>query len=154
VITVTDGARTLALKLIKRFEGCRLKAYQDGGGVWTVGYGVTSRGTGYDVGPGTVWTQEQADSALEVVLDGFLAGMAWLLTRQPTDNQMAALASLCFNIGIDAFRRSRVLRRYNAFDDAGCADAFLAWKYDNGKVVRGLVWRREVERAVFLGGEA
>lgn len=47
------------LALTREFEGCRLEAYQDQGGVWTIGYGHT----GPDVHEGLTWTQEQADEA-------------------------------------------------------------------------------------------
>lgn len=144
-------ARDMALKLIKRFEGCRLKAYQDDVGVWTVGYGCTSRDTGLDIGPNTVWTKDQANAELEKLVDCFMADISGGLTHQVTDMQFAALVSLCFNIGTKAFLGSSLLRQVNAGNMRKAAESFRSWVYAGGQVHQGLVKRREQERAVFLG---
>jgi lysozyme len=61
------------------------------------------------------------------------------------------MTSLAYNIGLDAFRASTLLRLYNAGNTAGAAAQFDRWSRANGRVLRGLVARREAERAVFEG---
>ena len=144
---------SLAADLIKRFEGCRLEAYPDpatGGKPWTVGYGCTGPG----IGPGTIWTQQQAEDELEHRLFAERQVLDSLVTAPVSENQMAALLSLAWNIGTAALGGSHLLRLLNAGDVQGAADAFLAWNHAAGKVMPGLTTRREAERAVFLTPDA
>lgn len=136
------------MSLIKEFEGLRLTAYLDGGGVWTVGYGAT----GDDITKGTVWTQERADADLESRLFNFDAQLSVLVPHDLPDNRRVALLSLVYNIGIGAFKTSTLLKKLNAGDIQGAADQFLRWKYDNRVEVPGLLKRREREREIFLNG--
>lgn len=135
-----------ASDLLKSFEGCRLTAYQDQGGIWTVGYGCT----GADIGPGTVWTQERADAELLLRVNKLQDIILHALQVHVTPQQLAALVSLAYNIGPGAFLRSTVLRELNSKDFKAAADAFLLWNRVRGKVNEGLARRREAERAVFL----
>jgi lysozyme len=132
------------LALIKRAEGLRLDAYQDGGGVWTIGYGSTR-----DVHKGMTITAGEAERRLLEDLERhditpYLDGCA------TTPNQFAAMTSLAFNIGLDRFNGSTVLKRHRLGNYSRAADAFLLWKYDNGRVVQGLLNRREAERELYL----
>ena len=139
------------LKLIKEFEGLRLKAYQDSVGVWTIGYGTTSRaGVGVDVGPGLVITEKQAEVYLKMAIAKFARQIEPLFTREPTSNQFSAMLSLAYNIGPGAFRKSTCLKRFNAGDIEGAAEALTWFNKAGGKVLRGLVRRRESEKALFL----
>ena len=135
--------------LIKRFEGLRLKAYQDVGGVWTVGYGATGSGIDAD----TVWTHEQAEADLGARLLTLQNQLRACLTVAVEPCQFAALTSLVYNIGLGAFRKSSVLRLLNAGDVEGAAEAFMSWENAAGHVVPGLVRRRALEREVFLDTE-
>ncbi|WP_312069487.1 lysozyme, partial [Acinetobacter sp.] len=67
-----------------------------------------------------------------------------------SQNQFDALVSLTYNIGSTAFKNSTLLKKLNAKDYAGAADQFLRWNKGGGKVLKGLVRRREAERALFL----
>jgi hypothetical protein len=67
-----------------------------------------------------------------------------------TQNQFDALVSLVYNIGQTAFSNSTLLKKLNAKDYQGAADQFLRWNKGGGKVMKGLVRRREAERALFL----
>jgi lysozyme len=139
------------LDLIKRWEGCRLKAYKDGGGVWTIGYGTTAAaGLGIVPKEGMTITQAQADDLLARGVEKFAAKIRPMLRHEPTDNQFGAFVSLAYNIGPGAFAGSTVLRRYNAGDLEGVPDAFRMWNKDNGKVIQGLKNRREDEIRLFL----
>lgn len=134
------------LDLIKAFEGCKLKAYQDIVGVWTIGYGHT----GADVTPSLVWTQEQADEELEKDLVRFEKGVLALIKRTLTPNQFAAVVSFAFNLGLGNLGKSTLLRciAKGNMSDASCE--FVKWNKAGGKVVGGLTRRRLAEKALFL----
>lgn len=141
------GALQLALDLIRRFEGCRLRAYQDLVGVWTIGWGET-----LGVAPGMVWSQRQADTELEQRVAQFLLSVfkrcpALYLEPPP---RAAACTSLAYNIGLGAFGASSVCRKTMAQDLAGAADSFLLWDKAGGRRVAGLTRRRGAERALYL----
>lgn len=140
----------IAVKLIAKFEGCELKSYKDIVGIPTIGYGETK-----NVKMGDVWTQEQADTALKVRAKEFMDGVLKACPRLSsfTSNQIAAVTSLAYNIGLSAFASSTVCRKIMAGDRAGAADAILMWNKAGGKEVRGLTLRRQEERRVFMSEE-
>lgn len=138
------------IDLIKKWEGCKLRAYQDSVGVWTIGYGLTSAAGIVPVTKGMVITQQQADDYLVQSLVKYEAAVTKALTRAPSQPQFDAMVSLCYNIGPGAFAGSTLVRRFNAGDIPGAADAFLMWNKAGGKVLQGLVYRRMDERAFFL----
>jgi GH24 family phage-related lysozyme (muramidase) len=138
------------IELIKRWEGCRLTAYQDSVGVWTIGYGLTSAAGLGPVRKGMTITQQQADDYLVRALVSYEAAVTRVLARSPNENQFAAMVSLCYNIGPGAFAKSSIAKRFNVGDAAGAADAFRLWNKAGGKVLQGLVNRREDERKLFL----
>lgn len=140
------SAKVVALGLIKQFEGCKLRAYKCPAGRWTCGWGTT----GPDVVEGTVWTQAQADARLAQDVEKFLSGVRAAVKVKASDNEIGALASFAYNVGLGAFRSSTLLRLLNAGDRQGAADQFPRWNKVGGKVLPGLVRRREAERAVFL----
>lgn len=142
------------IELLKRWEGCRLKAYQDSVGVWTIGYGLTTAAGLVDVKPGMVITQQQADDYLVAALVKYEAAVMKVLKRAPNSNQFSAMVSLCYNIGPGAFAKSSVARLFNEGNVQGAADAFRMWNKAGGKVLAGLVNRREAERSLFLAGAA
>jgi len=138
-----------ALKLIKKWEGCRLTAYPDpatGGDPWTIGWGSTGKG----IGPGVQWTLEQADDRLARDVGRFMAGVRALLRVEPEPNELGAMTSLAYNIGLGNFRSSTLLRKFNAGDKAGAAAEFGKWNRAAGKVMKGLTNRRADERQVFV----
>lgn len=132
------------LALIKRFEGCKLSAYLDGGGVPTIGYGHTA-----GVRMGQTITQAQADAYLLADVAATVCAVSGMVKVQITQNQFDALVSFAFNLGANALMHSRLLRKLNAGDYAGAADEFLLWDHDNGEQVAGLTARRTAERALF-----
>lgn len=144
--TPTDAALERACDIIKQFEGCKLTAYLCPAGVPTIGWGST----GPDIKLGMTWTQEQADERLERDVKRFYDGVVQLVTAKATPNQTAACTSLSYNIGLGNFRASTVLRKLNEGDIAAAADAFRMWNKGGGKVLPGLVARREAERTLFL----
>lgn len=134
--------------LIKRNEGCRLTAYRDVGNVLTIGWGHT----GPDVYEGMTITQEQADQMLDERLDReFGAAVTKAIGDAPTtQDQFDAMVSLAYNIGVGGFRKSSVLRYHLRGAYIAAADCFRLWNKVAGRVNKGLVRRREEERALYL----
>lgn len=142
-------------KITEPSEGRRLVAYRDCIGVWTIGYGHTSRAGAPKVAPGMKITEAQADEILSRDLGVFERGVFAALRRTKSDvaqREFDALVDLAFNIGLGAFRSSSLLRAYLAGDKARAAEKFLEWTKAGGRVVPGLVARRKRERAWFLTG--
>lgn len=129
--------------LIKRFEGCRLMPYICPAGVWTCGWGST----GFDVFPGKPWTQEYADMRLEQDALKFARG-ALLACPTLEDDALCAIADFAYNLGLGALRGSTLRRRINAGDVEGAKAELRRWVRGGGKVLPGLVLRRESEAAL------
>jgi GH24 family phage-related lysozyme (muramidase) len=144
------------------FEGCekrrpdgRFEAYLCPAKVWTIGWGATGADpfNGGKIGKGTVWTQEQCDMRFEQHLAQFEAAVREGIGKAATSQaQFDAMVSLTYNIGAAGFRRSTVLRKHINGDFDGAARAFLMWNKAGGKVLRGLVRRREAEAALYRSG--
>lgn len=137
------------LNLIKSFEGLRLEAYQDVAGIWTIGYGHIK-----NVKEGMAISEAEAEALLRDDLADAESAVSRFVKEPISENEFSALVSLVFNIGSGAFAGSTVLRKLNAGDHKGAADAILMWNRSTvgGKkvVVQGLVRRREAERSLFL----
>jgi GH24 family phage-related lysozyme (muramidase) len=135
--------------LVKQFEGCELSAYPDpgsGGDPWTIGYGATGPG----IAKGVTWTQAQCDQRLADDLERFAVGVNSALNGAPTtQNEFDAMVSLAFNIGLENFRRSTLLRMHQDGDKAGAAEQFARWNKASGKVLNGLTRRRAAEAALY-----
>jgi GH24 family phage-related lysozyme (muramidase) len=146
------------IALIKRFEGCArirpdgmVAAYPDPGtghAPWTIGWGATGPG----IGPDTVWTQEQCDARLIRDLARYSAQVTDALGDAPTtQSQFDALVSFHYNTG--AIARATLTRLHRAGDYAAAAREFARWKQAGGRVLRGLVRRREAEARLYLSAE-
>jgi len=146
------------IDLIHRYESLKLTAYPDPGSVdgnpWTIGWGST----GPDIVRGTVWTKEKADQRFASDLKKFEIGVNMLLGTAPTtQNQFDALVSFAYNVGLDidddttaeGLGDSTLLRKHLAGDYAGAKAAFANWKYNDGKVMNGLIRRRADEAALY-----
>ena len=139
------------LSMIERFEGCLLKASNKLDGVWTIGYGQTGSYYGKRVRRGMTTTKALAhawlrDHSIKTYEDAVTRAVKVPLNQ----NQFDALVSFAYNIGVGAMAGSTALRKLNAGDYAGAADALTMWTKCNGKVLAGLVRRRKEERALFL----
>ena len=131
--------------LIKSFEGFRSTSYQDVVGVWTVGYGFT-RG----VTPGQHMTPAQAEARLITELLGYEQAVLGACTVPPNQNQLDAMVSLAWNIGIGGFLRSTVLKAHNRGDVQSASRAFGLWNKAGGREWAGLTRRRAAEAALYL----
>jgi lysozyme len=138
--------------LICGFEGLRLSAYNDGVGVWSIGYGTTRYPDGRVVKRGDFCTLAQAKAYMAHDLEKFAFVVKNVVMVPLTQNQFDALVSLTYNIGIGAFKESTLLRVLNGGDCQAAAAQFDVWNRAGGKVLQGLVNRRQVERKLFSRG--
>ena len=129
--------------LIRRFEGCRLVPYICPAGVWTCGWGST----GFDVFPGRAWTQDYADQRMAQDAIKFARGTMMLC---PTLNQdaLCAVADFAYNLGLGNLKASTLRRRINAGDIQSARTELLRWVRGGGRVLPGLVLRRQAEAAL------
>ena len=132
-------------KLIKKHEGCRLKAYKCPRGVWTIGYGHTN-----NVRPDDVITQDEAEELLKRDLKVHEDNVKRVVKIALTQNQFDALVSFEYNVGYGAFANSTLLKLLNAGNYNGASKQFERWVYAGDRVLEGLVKRRKAERELFL----
>lgn len=138
------------IDLICDFEGKRLVAYDDGVGVWTIGFGTTIYPNGIKVKKGDVCTEAQAKAYMAHDLKKFELAVSNVVTVPLSQNQFDALVSLAYNIGTNAFKNSTLVKKLNAGDIRGAANQFDVWVKAGGKRMQGLVNRRAKEKALFL----
>lgn len=135
-----------AFERIKEFEGLRLKSYRCSGGKWTIGYGHTK-----DVHKGMCITKEEANKLLEediVYFENFLSKEKY--AEDITQGQWDALVSFVFNLGISNFLSSTLRKKIlKDIDEPTIPDEFRRWVYSKGKVLSGLVKRREWEAQMY-----
>lgn len=141
-----------ASTLIREFEGYSARAYQDVRGLWTIGYGFTfwdgQRVT--QSYPGVI-TPQSAEDQLSAILKPLLAQIAGVVKVDLTNAQLSALLSFTYNVGFRNFSGSTMLRLINQDLLSSAAAQFLVWDKCNGKIVPGLLRRRQQEMAVFKG---
>lgn len=136
--------------LIKKFEGCKLKAYKCPAGLWTIGYGNTFYEDGTKVKQGDVITQQRAEQLFDLIVDDFAKKVDVLVKSNVSENNFSALVSFTFNVGIGNFQRSTLLRKVNANPkDATIPAEMRKWVRANGEVLKGLVRRREAEAKLY-----
>lgn len=141
-MSVSEGG----VDLVAKYEGCRLEAYKCPAGVWTIGYGHTA-----GVSPGdSLPTQEAAKELLKEDLKqygGYVNDCIkkGLITFSLTQNQFDALTSFCYNCG-----KGNLQKLVSGRDAATVAEKILLYNKSGGKVLAGLVRRREEERDLFL----
>ena len=137
------------VRICKLLEGCRLSAYQDPGGVWTIGWGHTATAK-----KGMRITPSEAERLLRADLDIARAAVRKNVTVKLTAGQEDALTLLVYNIGAHAFAGSTMRSLINQGRLAEADEQFPRWKHAAGKVLPGLVVRRAVERFVWHGEAA
>lgn len=141
-----------AIEFIKKFEGCRLEAYQDVGGVWTIGYGSTGPG----IMEGLTISQKTAEGMLlghvndlGLQLVDILKSKVYYVNQQQFD----ALTSFVYNIGIGAFKKSHMCELLSKGDSKSlelAAQEFPRWDKVKGQPDVGLMARRKAEQELFL----
>lgn len=150
-----------AIDLIKKHEGLRLHPYVCAANRVTIGYGHVLRdehGTPLMGGAGLLAAKRRhpdgigldvAEALLREDLDRFVAGVDRLVTVPLTQNQRAALVSFAFNIGLGALATSTLLERLNDGEYEAVPAELARWKKGGGRVLDGLVRRREAEAALW-----
>ena len=136
------------LALIKKFEGCELEAYQCSAGVWTIGYGHTK-----DVVEGMEITQEQAEQMLVDELHEYESYINKYVTVALSQNQFDALVSWVYNLGPANLSASTMLKVLNSGEYEDVPAQMKRWNKAGGKVLEGLIRRREAEACLFIGKE-
>lgn len=134
--------------LIKKFEGCRLKAYKPvpTEKYWTIGYGHY----GPDVKENETITQQEAENQLKKDLEHYVHEIVVCLKVQVNQNQFDALISFAYNLGIGTLQKSDLLQFINHSDFKNAANEFEKFVHAGGKVLQGLVTRRNAEKELFL----
>lgn len=132
-------------KLIKRVEGLRTQAYQDDGGIWTIGYGHTSH-----VKEGDECTGVQAETYLLSDIEEAEESVNSDVFAAINQHQFDALCSFVFNIGGSFFKKSTLLKQLNNGNSLYAANEFSKWIYVNKQIDPGLVRRRALEKILFL----
>lgn len=146
MMRVTPAGR----RLMQEFEGLRLLAYLDTGGIATIGYGTTRyppwHFEGRRVRMGDVCTRELADEFMAFDLTATELEVDRLTVDGIKPCQFDALCSLVYNIGVDAYRKSTIREWVNRDpNDPNIRGQFMRWIYDNGVIVPGLRNRRKAE---------
>jgi lysozyme len=147
---------------IKHHEGVRTKPYKCGAYLWTVG-------VGHLIDPAHLkltiderkalpcpeaWNRtlsmEEVDELLAKDLNIFERGVARLCPNGLTQSRFDALVSFAFNVGLGNLQRSTIRMKHNRGDYTGAAESFLDWTKAGGRVLKGLVTRRNDEKALYL----
>lgn len=148
----------VGIDLIKKWEKLELEAYQDTGGVWTIGYGTIA-----GVKKGMVISEAQADKLLYDYVAKQTESLNKILAKVKlvSQEQFDVISSFVYNIGTTQFSASSMLKQLEVGDWAKAANQLVrrdskgiyhGWIYDNGKKIEGLINRRKAEKELFLRG--
>lgn len=140
-------AATIAMPVTAHYEGVKTKSYLDPVGIATICYGETS-----GVELGQTKTLEECEEILAFRLGYFSYLVEQLLTESIPPETHAAFASFSYNVGIENFKSSTLLKKANAGDIIGACNELPRWVYAGGKKFKGLVRRREAEKELCLSG--
>lgn len=145
--TVKLSVSERLVDMIKKFESFKPTPYICPGGALTIGYGQTIKPGQY-----TSVTREQADAMLRSTIAKFESSVKKLVTVPVNQNQYDALVSFAYNVGAGkgGLKTSTLLKKLNSGDYQGAADQFPVWNKSDGKVLPGLIRRRDLERKLFL----
>jgi lysozyme len=134
------------ISLIKKFEGCELESYQDSVGVWTIGYGHTK-----NIKEGMTISKEQADNMLLNELDEYCEYVEKAVDVTLKQCEFDALVAWTYNLGPTNLNKSTMLKKLNNKEYQDVPHEIKRWNKAGGKVLQGLVRRREAESLLFQG---
>ena len=158
-------------ELMHRYEGCRNRPYLCPAHIWTIGYGhvlyqqqirlpmVKKEGESVQIrkefplaeGDNRVWSKEEINQLFATDVATFERGVLRLVPAVAgKQGAFDAMVSFAFNAGLGNLQRSQIRMRANRGDWQGAAEALMDWTKGGGKVLPGLVKRREAEKALFL----
>jgi lysozyme len=132
--------------LIKKFEGCELDSYVCSAGVWTIGYGHTA-----GVKQGDKINQDEADHLLTEDLEEFEGYVNNAVEVALDQNQFDALVAWTFNLGPSNLKSSTMLEVLNEEKYSKVPSEMKRWNKAGGKVLEGLIRRRDAEALLFEG---
>lgn len=153
------------IDLIHSFESLKLRSYKDPGSKnglpITCGWGTTRDEDGLPIKLGAIWTKEKADRLWQRDLIVTEQGVNLLIGNSlTTQGQFDAMVSFAYNVGLDidddtlaeGLGDSKLLKYHLAGRYDAAAGAFASWKFNDGKVMAGLIRRRAAESALYRGG--
>jgi lysozyme len=133
--------------LLKKFEGCKLKAYYCPAGVCTIGYGHTSAAGAPQVADGMIITQADAEDILKRDIVKYEIAVMDLVKVKLTQNQFDVLVDFAYNAGVGNLKSSTMLKKINSGDLDAVPAELMKWTKGGGKVLPGLVRRRQAAGA-------
>lgn len=160
-------------ELMHKYEGCRNRPYLCPAHIWTIGYGhvlyqqqirlpmVKKEGESVQIrkeypleeGDNRVWSKEEINQLFATDVASFERGVLRLVpTVAGKQGAFDAMVSFAFNAGLGNLQRSQIRIKANRGEWQAAADALMDWTKGGGRVLPGLVKRREAERALFLSG--
>ena len=141
----------IAADLCRQFEGFRSKPYLCPAGIPTIGYGSTYYTDGKKVSlDDQPITREEADAILLHELNTTYApGVMRLCPALADEKRFNAIVDFCYNLGVGRLQTSTLRRKINAQDWEGAKEQLMLWTRGGGKVLPGLVRRRQAECALF-----
>jgi len=138
------------IAIIRKYEGLRLQAYICPSGLATIGFGATFFENGTRVQLGDKISRDRADQLLFFQVKLFAEEVRRTVKSNINENQLGALVSFCFNVGGAAFAKSTLAKKVNANpSDSTIRNEFMRWTRGGGKVLPGLVKRREEEANLY-----
>ena len=138
------------LDIIKSFEGYSSSVYLCPANRWTIGYGST-----WDMNCKSITkdqppiTEEEGENLLRRELTHCYHAIGKLVTAEIDENMFSALCSFIFNVGSGNFQSSTMRMKLNRGEYLGASDEFPKWRKAGGRILKGLVRRRGVERELF-----
>ena len=139
--------------LLKKFEGCKLKAYRCPAGVCTIGYGHTSAAGNPTVVDGLTIRQDQAEAILRSDLVKYETAVHNMVEQPLTQHQFDVLVDFAYNAGVGNLKSSTLLKKVNAGQFDAVPAELMKWTKGGGKVLAGLVRRRQAESSWWLSHE-
>ena len=142
-----------AIEMLKHHEGVRCKPYRDCVGLWTVGVGhLIGDGKSLPDEWNRTLSMEEVDALLRKDLARFERGVSKFCPVHLTQGEFDALVSFSFNLGLGVLQRSTLRQKILRGDKSGAAEEILKYNKAGGKIVKGLVNRRNDEYQIFLRG--
>ena len=134
------------IELLKHFEGCELKAYQDSVGVWTIGYGHTK-----GIYEGLEITQSEAEKMLIDELPEYEGYITDKIVPRLQQHEFDALVCWVYNLGPTNLSSSTMLKKLNAGEFKEVPFQMKRWDKAGGQPLLGLTRRRNAEALLFKG---
>ena len=139
------------ITLIKHHEGVRNTPYQDPIGLWTVGVGhLMGNGKRRPKDWNRKRSDQEVDDLLRYDIRRFENGVERMINVSLNQNQFDALVCFAFNVGLGNLQASTLRRKLNRGDYEGASNEFPKWRRAGGRVLNGLVKRRNDERLLFI----